>query len=181
MLAQITYPLIYLYFYSSILDFALIFFPRRSPFCPKFWFSDHQSRGPTVSVYWISVCMSVFTPRLCWLWVNDEITSILVQFSTHLTTIAWGLGGDLGGILEGILEEILEGTLEGILERILEGILEWNLEWILQLPWSDYLVLVPRELGLCIKPGRSTGTASHMAQATVARSEGLLCPASLGT
>ena len=35
--------------------------------------------------------------------------------------------------------------------------------------------------GLCIKPGRSTGTASHIALAMVARSEGLLCPATLGT
>ena len=34
--------------------------------------------------------------------------------------------------------------------------------------------------GLGIKPGRSTGTASPIAQANVAISEGLLCPASLG-
>ena len=35
--------------------------------------------------------------------------------------------------------------------------------------------------GLGIKPGRSTGTASHMVQAKVTISDGLLCPASLGT
>ena len=42
---------------------------------------------------------------------------------------------------------------------------------------------VNRQAGLSslgIKPGRSTGTASPMAQANVAVSEGLLCPVSLG-
>ena len=67
--------------------------------------------------------------------MNVEIISTLEQFSTHLTSIALDLGGDLGRDLGGDIG----GDLQGILERILEG--------ILQLPCSDYLILVPRELG----------------------------------
>ena len=83
-----------------------------------------------------------------------EITSTLEQFSTNLTSIARDLGGDLG--------------------RDLGGELGVDLAVII-LSWSQ------GNWGLGIKAGISTGTSSPMAQTKVALSEGLLCPASLGT
>ena len=49
--------------------------------------------------------------------MNLQITSTLEQFSTHLTIIAWDLGGDLGGDIGGGFEGDLGGDHGLILDH----------------------------------------------------------------